>query len=69
VAGAACTCIKDQLVTHTHTDREQHPDTHTHDKNSTHTPTNTSHKHLTTLEGGATTVRATSHARVRVKEK
>jgi len=26
--------------------------------------TNTSHKHLTTLEGAATTVRATSHARV-----
>jgi len=25
---------------------------------------NTSYKHLTTLEGGATTVRATSHARV-----
>jgi len=39
--------------------------THTHDKNNIATPqTNTSHKHLTTLEGGATTVRATSHARV-----
>jgi len=50
----------------THTDREQHPQhTHTHDKNKTPNPqTNTPHKHLTTLEGGATTVRATSHARV-----
>jgi len=45
--------------TQTHTDREQHPDTdtHTHDKNNTPNPqTNTPHKHLTTLEGGATTV-------------
>jgi len=31
--------------------------------------TNTSHKHLTTLNGGATTVRATSHARVGDREK
>jgi len=59
--------VKDQQVTHTHThtDREQHPPTptHTHDKNNTPNPqTNTPHKHLTTLEGGATTVRATSHA-------
>jgi len=53
--------------THTHTDREQHPrhrHRHAHDKNNTPNPqTNTSHKHLTTLEVGATTVRATSHAR------
>jgi len=53
---------------HTHTDREQHPrhrHTHAHDKNNTPNPqTNTSHKHLTTLEGCATTVRATSHAGV-----
>jgi len=45
---------------HTHSDREQHPrhrHTHTHDKNnSPNLQTNTSHKHLTTLEGGATTV-------------
>jgi len=48
--------------THKHTDREQHP-LHTHDNNNTPTPqTNTPHKHLTTLEGGATTVRATTHA-------
>jgi len=41
------------------------PDTHTHDKNNTPNPqTNTPNKHLTTLEGGATTVRATSNARV-----
>jgi len=33
--------------------------------NNTPNPqTNTPHKRLTTLEGGATTVRATSHARV-----
>jgi len=54
--------------THTHTPTEDNPpvtDTHTHDKNNTPNPqTNTPHKHLTTLEGGATTVRATSHARV-----
>jgi len=41
---------------------------HTHDKNNTSNPqTNTAQKHLTTLEGGATTVRATSHARVGVR--
>jgi len=48
---------------HTHTPTENNtPDTHTHthDKNNTPNPqTNTLHKHLTTLEGGATTVRAT----------
>ena len=53
---------------HTHTPTENNTpdtDTHTHDKNNTPNPqTNISHKHLTTLEGGATTVRATSHARV-----
>ena len=52
---------------HTHTPRENNtPDTHTqHDKNNTPNPqTNTPHKHLTTLEGGATTVSATSHTRV-----
>ena len=45
---------------HTHTDRETTPDTdtHTHDTNNTLNPkTNTPHKYLTTLEGGATTVR------------
>jgi len=47
---------------HKDTDREQQPDTHAYDKNNTPDPrTNTPHKHLTTLEGGATTVRATSH--------
>ena len=49
---------------HTHIPTENNTpdtDTHTHDKNNTPNPqTNTSHKHLTTLEGGATTVRATS---------
>ena len=53
--------------THTHTDREQHPDTdtHTHTRTTRTTPqTNTPHKHLTTLEGGATTVRATFQSRV-----
>ena len=51
---------------HTHTPTENTtPDTHTHDKNNTPNPQmNTSHKHLTTLEGGAMMVRATSHARV-----
>jgi len=53
---------------HTHTPTENitpDTDTHAHDKNNTPNPqTNTSHTHLTTLEGGATTVRATSHARV-----
>jgi len=50
--------------THTHTDREHHPrhrHTHAHDKNNIPNPqTNTFHKYLTTLEGGATTVRAFS---------
>ena len=52
--------------THAHTDREQHPrHRHTHTHTTRTTPqTNTFHKHLTTLEGAATTVRATSHARV-----
>ena len=52
--------------THTHRQRTKSPTpTHTHGKNNTPNPqTNTPHKHLTTLEGGATTVRATSHARV-----
>jgi len=53
--------------THTHTDREHHPrhrPTHT-TRTTPQTPqTNTSHNHLKTLEGGATTVRATSHAKV-----
>ena len=51
---------------HTHTDREQHPrQRHTHTHTTRTTPqTNTSHKHLATLEGGATTVRATSSRRL-----
>jgi len=61
-------CKKDQQVTHTYTPTENNTpdiDTHTYDKNNTPTPqTNTPHKHFTTLEGGATMVRATSHARV-----
>jgi len=50
---------------HAHTPTENHtPDTDTHTHTTRTTPqTNTSHKHSTTLEGGATTVRATSHAR------
>jgi len=60
---------EDQQVTHTHTPTENNTpvtDTHTHDKNNTPNPkTNTPpHKHLTPLEGGATTVRATSHGLV-----
>jgi len=44
---------------HTHTHPPPTP-THTHDKNNTPNPqTNTPYKHLTTLEGGATMVRAT----------
>jgi len=58
--GGGC-AYKDQQVTHTPTENTT-PDTdthtHIHDKNNTPNPqTNTSHKHLTTLEGGATTVR------------
>ena len=58
--------LKVQQVTHTHTPTENNtPDTDTHTHTTRTTPqTNTSHKHLTTLEGGATTVRATSHARL-----
>jgi len=55
--------------THTHTDRKQntrHRHIHTTRTTSHNLQTNTSHKHLPTLEGGATTVRATSHARVNV---
>ena len=50
-----------RLHTHTPTGNNT-PDTntHTHDKNNAFDPqTNTSHKHLTTLEDGATTVRTT----------
>ena len=55
--------LKDQQVTHTNTQQEQ--DSTRHDENNTPNPqTNTSHKHITTLEGGAATVRATSHARL-----
>jgi len=51
---------------HTHRQRTTPPTpTHTHDQNNTPNPqTNTSHKHSTTVEGGATTVRTTSHARM-----
>ena len=64
---AAATPVKkiNRSHTHTHTPTENNTpdtDTHAHDKNNTPNPqTNTYHKHLTTLEGGATTVRATSH--------
>jgi len=63
---ALCKMINRSSHTHTHTDQRTTPSTpHTHDKNNNPNPqTNTPHKHLTTLEGGATTVRATSHARV-----
>ena len=56
--------------THTHTERENNThdtDTDTHDENNPNPQTNTPRRHLTTLEGGATTVRATSHARVGAK--
>jgi len=55
---------KEKQVTHTHTptDNTSDTDTHAHDKNNTPNPkTNTSHKHATTLEGGATTVRHLPH--------
>jgi len=52
--------------THTHTPTENNtPDTHTRDKSNSPNPqTDTPNKHLTTLDGGATAVRATSHVRV-----
>ena len=65
-----CVCVKQSTGhTHTgHTNRENTPDTGTHTR--TTRPPN-EHLHLphpqallTTLNGGATTVRATSHARV-----
>ena len=50
--------------THIHRQRNNTPDTDTHTHTMRTTPqTNTSHKHFM-LEGGETTVRATSHARV-----
>ena len=51
--------------THTHTPTENNTlDTHT-TRTRPQTPKRTPpHKHLTTLDGGATTVRATSHVRV-----
>ena len=69
VISADCVASRVKRSTgHTHTPTENttpDTDTHAHDKNNTPNPqTNTSHKHLTTLKGGATTVRATSHARV-----
>ena len=75
--GPVCACTRVcwccQIFTyirHTHsghTDRENTPDTGTHSARQD-PQTNTSHKHLTTLNGGATTVRATSHARGWVAE-
>jgi len=51
---------------HTHTHRQRttprHRHTHAHDENTT--PNEHRPQDLTTLEGGVTTVRATSHARV-----
>jgi len=65
MGGVKGRCVKISTGhTHTHRQRTTAP-THTHDKNNNPNPqTNTPHKHSTTLEGGATTVRATSHARV-----
>jgi len=51
-------CQKDQQVTHTNTDREHHPrHRHPHTRQEQHPkpPNDHPHKHLTTLEGGATT--------------
>ena len=63
-----CCREKHQQVTHTHAPTENNTpdtDTHAHDKNNIPNPqTNTSHKHLTKLEGGVITARATSHALV-----
>ena len=62
----ACTIYnKNQHVTRTQdTPTEKTPPTPAHTRARQDPQTNTSHKHLTTLNGGATTVRATSHARV-----
>jgi len=50
---------------HAHrTHRQRKHPRHRQHTRTTRPQTNTSHKHLTTLNGGATTVRATSHARV-----
>jgi len=63
-----CLSCKQINRSHTHTPTENNtPETETHayDKYNTPNPqTNTSHKHFAKLEGGATTVRASSHARV-----
>jgi len=54
-----------QQVTHAQdTPTEKTPPTPAHTRARQDPQTNTSHKHLTTLNGGTTTVRATSHARV-----
>jgi len=54
-----------QQVTRTQdTPIEKTPPTPAHTRARQDPQTNTSHKHLTTLNGGATTMRATSHARV-----
>ena len=57
----SCTTIN---RSHAHTPTERTPPTPAHTRARQDPQTNTSHKHLTTLNGGATTVRATSHARV-----
>jgi len=58
--------MRQRSTGHTYTHRQRTtPPTHTHDTNNTANPqTKPPHKHLTRLEGGATTVRAASHARV-----
>jgi len=54
---------EEKQVTHTSTRQEQHHTTH--DKNNTTNDHTKNHPlHLTTIEGGAATVRTTSHTRV-----
>jgi len=63
-------CWLQVTVTRTQdTPTEKTPPTPAHTRARQDLQTNTSHKHLTTLNGGATTVRATSHAQVGGREK
>ena len=60
-----CTMVNNQQVTRRQdTPTEKTPPAPTHTRARQDPQTKTSHTHLTTLNGGATTVRATSHARV-----
>jgi len=56
--------VKEKQVTQTNTRQKQHHTTHDKD-NTTNNHTKNYSPHLTTIEGGATTVRTTSHTRYR----